>query len=390
MVRRIRRYLPGQQPVPSEMGERAATMVDGGCTLPPAAPGVAPKVYRIDPLSDPRWMPFVEQHPRASVFHCPAWLRALLQTYGYSTVAYTTSDPGGKLGNAAVFCRVESWLTGRRLVSLPFSDHCDPLVDSEEDSAALRSALEEDAASFGFGYIEVRLSRPVEFRAPWLPVSTFALHQLHLQPDLETLFCNLHKDSIQRKIRRAERERLNYDEGATGSHLDSFYRLFAITRQRHGLPPPPRRWFENLIACFGDALKIRISLRERRPVAAILTVCHKGTMFYKYGGSDVRYNNLGGTCMLLWAAIKEAKITGLRRFDLGRSDPDQAGLITFKDRWGASKSLLTYSRYVRTPNSALALVPLTGPKAMPAKRVMAHLPTSVLNAMGRLLYKHVG
>ena len=31
------------------------------------------------------------------------------------------------------FAEMKSWLTGRRLVSLPFSDHCEPLVDSEED-----------------------------------------------------------------------------------------------------------------------------------------------------------------------------------------------------------------------------------------------------------------
>ena len=45
-----------------------------------------------------------------------------------------------------VFCRIHSWLTGRRLVSLPFSDHCEPLYDSEEElqflARYLRSAFE--------------------------------------------------------------------------------------------------------------------------------------------------------------------------------------------------------------------------------------------------------
>jgi hypothetical protein len=36
-----------------------------------------------------------------------------------------------------VFCRVRSWLTGRRSISLPFSDHCEPLVESHEALAGV-------------------------------------------------------------------------------------------------------------------------------------------------------------------------------------------------------------------------------------------------------------
>src|SRR5205085_3632500 len=81
-------------------------------------------VYHVDPLKDPRWPRFLEGHPRASVFHSPAWLNALFKTYGYKSIVYTTCRPDEELRNGVVLCRVESWLTGRRLVSLPFSDHC--------------------------------------------------------------------------------------------------------------------------------------------------------------------------------------------------------------------------------------------------------------------------
>ena len=42
---------------------------------------------------------------------------------------------------------------------------------------------------------------------------TFYSAQIDLQPTSSELFSNLHKDSTQRKIRRAEREGLTYDEG---------------------------------------------------------------------------------------------------------------------------------------------------------------------------------
>ena len=42
------------------------------------------------------------------------------------------SPPDEPLENGFLFCRVESWLTGRRLVSLPFSDHCEPLCKGKK------------------------------------------------------------------------------------------------------------------------------------------------------------------------------------------------------------------------------------------------------------------
>ncbi len=99
---------------------------------------VAREVYELDPLSDPRWPALVAAHPKASVFHTRAWLSALQATYGYRPLVLTTCAPGVPLTDALVFCEVSSWLTGRRLVSLPFSDHCEPLTD---DPATLHALL---------------------------------------------------------------------------------------------------------------------------------------------------------------------------------------------------------------------------------------------------------
>ena len=48
-------------------------------------------VYEIDPPCDPRWPEFLQNNPRASVFHTPGWLRALKRTYGYEPIVYTTT-----------------------------------------------------------------------------------------------------------------------------------------------------------------------------------------------------------------------------------------------------------------------------------------------------------
>lgn len=345
----------------------------------------------IEPLVDARWESFVNAHPRASVFHSRAWLEALSRTYGYRPVAYTTSGADERLQDALVFCSVDSWLTGRRLVSLPFSDHCDPLVCGEGDQQILEDALEA-AGRDGWRYIEIRpLVRPT-LRSPLFQTSaTYYFHELNLETGLDTIFRNFHKDSIQRKIRRAEREGLSYEEGTSEMFLDNFYHLLILTRRRHRLPPQPRKWFQNLVDCFGANLKIRIARKDELPVAAMLTLRHKDTLTYKYGCSDARFNRFGGIHLLYWKSIQDAKNSGLRRFDLGRTDFNQPGLVTFKDRWGATRSELTYFRYAMSGNPAHIFDRNEKNwSARMARQLLAHSHPNVLALIGSLLYRHVG
>src|SRR5512136_1015169 len=93
--------------------------------------------YWIDPLVDSRWREFVANHPSSSVFHTPEWMHAMKLTYGYTPLVLTTSPPGKELANGIAFCRIHSLITGTRLVSLPFSDHCQPLSAPEELLQAL-------------------------------------------------------------------------------------------------------------------------------------------------------------------------------------------------------------------------------------------------------------
>jgi CelD/BcsL family acetyltransferase involved in cellulose biosynthesis len=349
-------------------------------------------ISRIDPLQDSRWEYFVQAHPRASVFHSSAWLRALARTYGYQPVVLTTSRSHQSLESALVFCEIESWLTGRRLVSLPFSDHCEPLLHSDDDPQVFASALEEEARKRKWWYIEMRPLMPFEITTSLSRAQVnYSFHQLDLTPSLTTLFENFHKNSIQRKIRRAEREGLMYEEGRSEFLLDTFYGLFQLTRQRHHLPPPPKAWLRNLIDSFGEDLKIRVARKDGRAVASMLTLRHKGTMVYKYGCSDSSLHKLGGMHLLFWNSIQDAKQAGLQTFDFGRTDAGQSGLTTFKRRWGSVESALVYSRYADSPYSTHVFeLPTDSWKSRAAKLTVSKLPLGVLSAVGKVLYKHVG
>jgi CelD/BcsL family acetyltransferase involved in cellulose biosynthesis len=276
------------------------------------------------------------------------------------------------------------------MVSLPFSDHCEPLVDSLEDRELLLAASAEALHQEKLRYLEVRPTRPLpDTVGRWHTADIYVFHELNLRPDLNTLFANFHKSSTQRKIHRAEREQLNYETGRSPGLFDAFWRLLLITRRRHGLPPQPDSWFRNLIDIFGGALQIRVTFKDNRPVAAILTLRHKDTLTYKYGCSDAAFNNLGGTHLLFWRTIQEAKREGLRLFDLGRTDPANSGLITFKDRWGSVHSTLAYSRLSAQPTAQESRSSGTGWARQIAKSVVPHLPDRLLRMAGSLLYRHI-
>jgi hypothetical protein len=357
----------------------------------PLASGSRP-VFRLQPLTDPRWEKFLQAHPRASVFHTAQWLDALRRTYGYEPIAITTSPPETDLRNAAVFSLVDSWLTGRRMVSLPFSDHCDLLVEESSDLAAVASYLKDQLGQQRLRYVELRQTRPCYEATPAIHSTiTYCLHHIDLTPGIDRLFSNLHKDCIQRKIRRAHREGLTCEEGRSSSLLDDFYRLLILMRRRHRLPPQPRKWFQSLIECFGNALKIRVAFRNRQAVAAVLTLQYKDTILYKYGCSDARFHNLGAMQLLLWNSILEAAQDGLRLFDLGRSGWNDSGLITFKDRWGARRSTLTYVRFLTSARSRAAFAPAGADcQRRAVERLVQHLPEPILESVGSLIYRHFG
>ena len=346
----------------------------------------APAVYEIDPLRDPRWAVLVEDHPRSSVFHSTSWLRALQTVYGYEPVAVTTCPPGTRLTNGLVFCRIRSWLTGRRFVSLPFSDHCDALIDNPDELDLMLVHMKRDLDGRKWRYVEIR---PISNR-PGSNIGlkeslSYQFHRLDLSKSTQQLFDDFHKDCVQRKIRRAEREGLSYEDGNSEALLQKFYRLLVTTRRRQYLPPQPLAWFRGLITAFGNDLKIRVASKGNLSVASILTLSNKKCVVYKYGGSIASLNKLGGMAFLFWKTIQEAKENGLEELDLGRSDRDNLGLISFKQHWGATGTVLSYWTYPPRPKA-----PRSAWQEILTRRFAQAAPDFVLEGIGTLLYKHIG
>ena len=337
-------------------------------------------------------------HPRASVFHSQGWLQALRDTYNYDSFVFRGDHSALSAAPGIVLSRVRSWLTGKRLISLPFSDHCSPLVSSPAELRDLLADLKPLLSSQDWSYVEIR---PVDNSfddtlqaAGFQRCDEYLLHRLQLKASADTLFRQFHKSSVQYRIRRAERLGLVCEAGRSPKLIRDFFYLMALTRRRQYLPPQPYAWFENLVRCMGeDGIDIRVAYKDQRPVAAVLNVKAFGHVCYKYSASDLHFKSMNATCLLLWHTVQDACRDGAEVLDLGRSTVDNPGLIRFKSNWTGEPTRLTYWRLqgpsTRSGNRRFGNW-LGNWKVTGSKRMVALLPQPVLNRVGSMLYKHIG
>ncbi len=347
-------------------------------------------VHEVDPRGDIRWQSLVERHPHGSIFHHVGWLNALYRSYGYEPTVFTTSPSTSDLENGMLFCRIRSWVTGSRIVSLPFSDHCAPLCDWGTEFGSLIGHLQATRVKQNWKYVEIRpVNGEFDGTAKKLGFETagkYILHCIDLEPAAEEIFRRLHKDSVQRRIRHAERFGVVEVCGRSQGLLKDFFRLMVRTRARHNLPPQPYHWFKNVLECMGDAADVRLAYMQNVPVAAILALHFKGASYYKYACTDERFHHLGAMPFLLWRLILKAKSIGSRTLDLGRTGSDDSGLITFKNHWTSISQQLTYSVFPSDQSPTF----IKDWKLTMFKHFCALLPNGALTAAGRLIYRHIG
>jgi hypothetical protein len=343
--------------------------------------------YVLDPLVDPRWNTLVASHPKASAFHQTGWLKALAGTYGYRILAVTSTPPGKQLSDGIVFCEVRSWITGNRLVSLPFSDHAEPLLNAGDEGSDLGSWMQAECRKQNWKYVELRpFSGAMRTNWPMGESQCFWLHTLDLAPSAQTIFRRFHNSCIRRRILHAEKQQLSYERGSSEILLDEFYRLLLVTRRRFGLLPQPRSLFKNIMEQMGSHAEIRVARKDGKAVASILSLTHGSTVVYKFGCSDHAHHHLAAMPYLFWRLIEESKSENRETIDFGRTDTENPGLVRFKDRFGTARRRLRYYRYAERDREKVVLR-----SALSSKRILfTALPDALSSRAGSLVYRHVG
>ena len=241
----------------------------------------------LDPLCDLNWDRLVISHPGFSFFHSAAWARVLSRTYGHTPFFLRFADADKSVALLPLM-EVASPLTGRRGVSLPFSDFCQPLTSNGWRKESLMEKLVELGRERRWRYFEVRGGRET------LPASATAVtkyygHRLNLTLGIDELFAHF-QSSVRRAIRKAEKSGLAVEMTNSREGLMDFYRLHVRTRRRHGTAPQPLSFFFNIYEEIIKAdLGFVVLAKDGTRLVAGAVFFHSGQAgLYKFGASDER------------------------------------------------------------------------------------------------------
>lgn len=335
-----------------------------------------------DPRADGQWNAKVLNHGGGSLFHTREWCETLCEAYGY-TPCYLVSRRED--GSAILpLMEVESRLTGRRGIGLPFSDECSPLVSAEFGWKEMFAEALELGKERGWKSLEIRSceGRPESMRSS----IRFYEHTVDLRRG-EGLFGEF-DGSVRRAIRKAEKASVKVEIRTDLAAMDAFYGLQCQTRRRHGLPPQPQSFFrvlqERLVKA-GLAF-LAVSEYEGRPVAASLFGYFGKRAIYKFGASDERFQQLRANNSVMWAGMRQAMRLGCESMSLGRTSMANEGLRRFKRNWAALEQMKSYTKYSLRRNEFVEKPDLAHGWH---NWVFQHLPLAASRLIGAALYRHI-
>ncbi len=341
------------------------------------------KANSINPLIGNTWDDVIKTHPESASFHSSAWAKVLHGSYGHIPHYYTYTY-GSELAAVLPLMEVRSTITGRRGVCLPFTDACGPLYFNGHSCAAeIVNHVKELAEERNWKHFELRTSEGnTDARAV-----TFHRHTLDLTPVPEELL-KACAGSVRRAIHKAEREGLTARASTDLMAVTEFYRLHALTRRRHGVPPQPFSFFRNIhehLISRGKGFVVLVHA-QAIPVAGAVFLHGQKNAVYKFGASDARHLELRGNNLAMWEGIQALKKAGVRTLDFGRTSCGNEGLNRFKRSWGACEQELRYSKFdVAEQKWVESRDQSTGMH----NTLFRHLPLSLNRFSGAFLYPHL-
>ena len=279
---------------------------------------------------------------------------------------------------------VNSWLTGRRGIALPFTDDCGPLYSNAASILGLIQAALEFGRTRGWKSVEWRGGRELFGEVP--ASLAYYGHSLDLEKDEDRMFARL-ESSVRRAIRKSEKSGITVNVSQSLEAMKAFYSLQCKTRRKHGLPPQPFIFFQNV---FEHILSknlgmIAVASCGNRPIAASVYFQLGGRAIYKYGASDEAFQHLRGANLVMWEAIKWHARNGAKTLHLGRTSIGNEGLRRFKLGWGAEEEKIEYvkcdlrkGRFVTDADESTGW----------HNRVFKVLPVGLSRLIGAVLYRH--
>lgn len=299
-------------------------------------------VIKIDPSTDSRWNHFVDNHPLGWIVHLSEWKTILENSFPHMEPHYLAiiDSTTNKIKAALPLFKINSWLTGNRLVSLPFATLCDPLISNEQELNMMLDVVNSFVRRWSFRSINIRLFRSAPMISDTMHINStlYKTHQLQLNNDPEKT-----KKTFNRNIRRIvgafENNDLHLRIGETENDVLLFHQLYSRTRKRLGLPSQPFIFFKNIFDAFFVQKRVMLLLAEHKAttIGGLIVFKYKDRVSSEFLASNIEDRHLNTDHFLYWNAIKLSCLEGFKIYDFGRTAYNNNSLSEFKRRWGTTE-----------------------------------------------------
>jgi len=344
------------------------------------------EIENINPLAHAQWDKLILESNLYSFFHSYAWIKVLWESYGYKPHFFILKSKR-ELSALLPFMEVNSRFTGRRGVSLPFSDYCDPII--REEIVARR--LLEHAIDFGktsyWKYLDMH-GGEILFQGK-NPSGEYYGHLLDLKDEPDKMLKQF-RGSTRRSIKKAVKSGVEIHKSNSLQSMQDFHRLHCLTRKRHELPAQPFHFFKKIhehIISKKSGFVIKASCCNKIVGAAVFFHFGKKALF-KFGASDLKFQHLRMNNLIMWEAIKWYAKNGYESFCFGRTDMENLGLRQFKQGWGTKEYRIKYFKYDLNTDSLTR--PNTDNMDLMLHLVFSRMPIPISRILGAFLYKHFG
>lgn len=301
----------------------------------------------VDPTTDAVWRQLVQQQP-GSVFHSPEWMGVIARTYHFELEGYILLEADGTPVAGLPVCRIDD-IRGRRIVSLPFSDYCDPLVQDAQQWNLLVEALLHHDWTVVFRCLRNHLP---DSDSRFTAVKKAKWHGIDLNATLDQIWERI-DSSAKRAIRKAQQNGVRIIRAQHKDELHAFFEMhLAVRKHKYHMVAQPYSFFENIWETFlapGHGALL-LALHQNRIIGGTLYLIWQDTLYYKFNASIAQELGVRPNDLLAWAGLQYAKEAGCSRFDFGLSDWDQEGLIRFKRKFATDEQTITF--YNSVPGGA--------------------------------------
>ncbi len=338
----------------------------------------------INPIEYPNWDELLLTNDNYSFFHTSEWAKVISESYNYKPLYFTVIE-NNKLTALIPIMAINSTLTGRRGVALPFTDSCPIIASDEKHFQELFEKIIEYGKEAKWKTLEFRGGK--EYFEDKIPSETLLTHNLDLTHTEQEIFSTF-RSSTKRNIKKAIKEDVQIKIRNSLESVKEFSRLNCLTRKDHGLPPQPFYFFFNIykhIIATNKGLVILASYRNKLVAGAVYSY-FKDKVIFKYGASDKSFHYLRPNNLVMWEAIKLYAQKGCKSFSFGRTEPEHKGLLQFKRGWGVKEEIINYYKYDFAKDAFVR----DHHKLKTSYNFFKKLPIPLLNLTGSLLYKHIG